>query len=295
MYNPEARLIHAIDAKRERRVELSPLMESAYERAQAEVLTSPEYVIQEKDFIQKYGTARVQSDIALADRLERKFNSERSVTEANSKKIADTFEAIMLMQSELGEWLGSNASTLRSARYDDFVNKVDMVVEWNMPGQDSEVLALAVDVTFGTSGIDKKITAIRNEIERGKLGSIDYYRNQDSTDLAPRLNVARTVVGIGQPVVEELAGLWMANNNKALGIHPVQRAIVDQIGFQLFRMQQYAVHLGKFETAQVYKQAYAAIQRVQVEKQGIPPRGLIDDPVRLEIFNQTREQFPTRH
>ncbi|KND50980.1 MAG: hypothetical protein AB202_01050 [Parcubacteria bacterium C7867-007] len=291
MYNPEQSLIRSIDHKRERRVELSPLMESAYARAESEVLSNPDYGIQEKDFIKEYGVGRVQSDIALGDRLKRKFASERSIPEINSKKIADTFEAIVLMQSEMSEWLGSNASTLRTAPYDDFVNKVDMVVEWNLPEQDSQVLALAVDVTFGTSDIAKKIAAIRNEIERGDLGSIQYFRNQDSTDKSPRLHVARTVVGVGQPVVEEVAGLWMANNNKALGIHPVQRLIVDQIGFQLTKMHQYAVRLGQLETAQAYKQAYDAIQNVRAEKQNIDVGELKNDPVRLEIVNQTREQF----
>lgn len=291
MYNPEMAAMHSIDRNRERRVELSPLMERAYDRAREEVLTNPDFVIQEKDFTGVYDPQTIATDTAEANRLERLFASRMGPQDENTKKIADTFEAIVLMQSEMNEWLGSNASTLKTARYDDYKNKVDMIAEWTAPAEGSRLLALAVDVTFGMRSVEKKLTEIRHEIERGELGSIKYFRDEAGNIMGTRRNVARTVVGISQPVIEELAGLWLDNKNKTLGAHPIQRVMIDQIEFQLAGMQRYAEKLGQFKAAQAYQQAHAGILRVKAEKHGIAAGDLAKDPVRTEIAEQTRAQF----
>jgi hypothetical protein len=291
--NPERAAMNSIDRSRERRIELSPIMNRAYERAQAEVLQNPDYVIQEKDFEGVYHAA-VQSDIAYADRFEKKFSEDRTEHYYTSKKISDTFEAIVLMQSEMNEWLGSNATTLRTARYDDIVNKVDMLAEWKSPTEASQFLALAVDISFGMKQIEKKLITIRHEIEKGELGTIRYFRDEAGNIMGTRRNVARTVVGISPMVIEELAGLWMGNKNKELGAHPMQRVMVDEMGFQLSMMMQYANKLGKFDVAQAYQQALNAMQTVRSEKKVIDIGDLAKDPVRMEIVEQTRSIFSTR-
>ncbi len=58
------------------------------------------------------------ADIARVDHLRHEFEARAMGKESQLKKVADIFEAIVLMQSELNEWLG-NARTLKVAPYDD--------------------------------------------------------------------------------------------------------------------------------------------------------------------------------
>ena len=290
MISPEMAAMNSIDKNREHRVELSPTMENAYARAK-KILVDSDYGIQEKEFEGVYDAGTIERDIALTNRLETKFNEERSSYEKNSKKIADVFESILLMQTEMNEWLGQNASTLKASRYDDYVNKVDMVAEWSSPEEGSRVLALAVDVTFGVKSIEKKMMEIRSEIEKGQLGSIRYFRDQQGDLMGTRKNVARTVIGISQPVIEQLAALWLENKNKALGEHPIQRLIIDQIQMQLSAMERYAIKLGRPHVAQSYRQALIGITKIKHEKAAISAASFADDPVAQEITLQTRKQF----
>ncbi len=283
--------MNSIDRARERRLELSPTMRLAHEKAEREVLHNPDYVIQESSFDQVYDAQTIASDIALTERLSRQFDERMTQSERVTKQIADTFEAIMLMQTEMGNWLGDRATTLKTSKFDDYTNKVDMLAEWSAPGQGTHVLALAVDVTFGVRSVEKKLTDIRHEIEAGKLGSVRYFRDEKGTLMGTRFNVARTVVGISQPVIEELSRLWLDGKNKALGEHPVQRIILAEMAFQLSQMEKYAIKLGKHDIAQSYRDALAGLRKVLDEKKAIDIGSLKEDPVRMEIIEQTKKQF----
>jgi hypothetical protein len=286
----EDALIRKIDQSRERREEVSPLISRAHEKAQNEVLHNPEYAIQESDFIPVYGREAVTKDIKTADNLERTFTM--NSREINAKKLADILEAIVLMQAEQSEWLG-DANTLKTSRFDDYVNKVDVIAEWSDPNQGSRVLALALDVTFGTQSIHKKLAAIRNSIDKRELGSIRYFKDSHGDFIGTRQNVPRTVIGVSQPVVTELAGLWINNKQKALGQHPVQSLFLRQIATQLLAMREYAKSIGNETAFRTYSQSLQAINLIRSQKKGISYDPLRMDPVEQQIILQTQEQFRT--
>jgi len=88
-----------------------------------------------------------EADIAKANELEEKYS--KNITE--TKKIADIFEAVVLEHGELSDWLGGSAKTMKTSRYDDYMNGVDLLVEFaGAEGEESEHLGLAADVTFTT-------------------------------------------------------------------------------------------------------------------------------------------------
>lgn len=292
--NPESTALRNIERNRQRRIELSPTMESAYERATRDILSNPDYAIQEEEFHEVYGEEVVAKDQAEAARLEQLFEKSDTPEEKNAKKIADVLEAIVLMQSEMNEWLGS-ATTLRTTKYDDYVNKVDMLAEWSHPDDGSRVLALAVDVTFGNIGVEKKMRGIKDEIDSGMLGKVRYFKDTDSNFVGTRNNVPRAVIGVAQPQVEELARLWMANDNKALAKHSVQRLFIGQIVSQLTAMRDYAQRTGKIQVVSAYNQALA-ITRPLLESKSVIERGdYSEDQVARAIREKTKEHFaPTR-
>lgn len=288
--NPESAAMHNIDRNRRSRLELSPTIKNAHERATRDVLTNPDYAIQEAEFEGVYGTSAIAADKAEVARLERLFAKQDTPEEQNAKKIADVLEAIVLMQSEMNEWLGS-ATTLRTSKYDDYINKVDMLAEWSHPEDGTRVLALAVDVTFGNAGVEKKMRAIRDEIDSGSLGKVRYFRDSDNQFMGTRNNVPRTVIGVSQPMVEELARLWLANDNKALAKHSVQRQFLVQIVHQLTTMRDYAARIGKDDVVKAYNQALV-IARPLLDSKSIIDRGdYSEDPVAQSIREKTKEFF----
>lgn len=285
----EDRLIREIDKKRSR-VELSPVMKEAEAKAH-EVLENPEYVIQESDFESIYGSGTIAEDLETANSLELKFKSQSTPEMQRTKAVADIFEAIVLMQSELNEWFGENVRTLKTSRYDDYKNKVDMVAEWYTPADGSRLLALAVDVTFGTGSIQRKLCAIKEEIDNDKLGTIKYFKDDRGDFIGTRNNVPRTVIGVSESMVEELATLWMQRKNKDLGEHPVQRLFMDEIESQLVAMHEYAVRQGKSGVISAYEQALGTIRTIRVDKEKFFSEKTSEDFVAKEILRHTEELF----
>jgi hypothetical protein len=287
----EDRILGNIDRRRQNRLELSPVLERGYEKA-VRVLNTPEYSIQESEFAPDiYTQEAVDRDLAHVKKLEGYFAENDTPESINSKKVADVLEALVLTQSEMSNWLG-DAKTLRSSRFDDYVNKVDMIAEWHSPEEGSRVLGLAVDVTFGFSAVQKKLREIRAEIDSGKLGSIRYFKDERGDIMGTRNNVPRTVIGVSQPVVQELARLWIEGEKKLLGEHPVQRAFIDQVTTQLRQMQRYAESRGKHDVAFAYKTALATVAPIEEQKkQEVQLGALVADPVYAEIASQLQQQF----
>lgn len=278
-----------MDRRRQSRTELHPVLARGYEKA-TRILNNPEYSIQESEFAPVYGQETIDRDLAHVKKLEGYFAQNDTPESMNSKKIADVLEAIVLTQSEMSNWMG-DAKTLRSSRYDDYVNKVDMLAEWYSHGEGSRVLGLGVDVTFGFSAVQKKLREIKSEIDSGKLGSIRYFKDERGDIMGTRNNVPRTVIGVSQPVVQELSRLWVEGEKRELGAHPVQRAFIDQISSQLRQMERYAERNGKQEVAAAYKAALATVAPIEEEKKAIPLGELVHDPVYAEISTQLQQQF----
>ncbi len=288
--NIEDRMVRKIDQDRSRnRLELSPTMALAYEKANG-VLSNPDYAIREADFIPVYGPEIVAADTAFANRLKSEFDVRDTPEEKKLKQIADIFEAIVLIESESSEWFG-NARTLKTSPFDDYINKVDMIAEWFTPEDGSRLLALAVDVTFGTKNIQRKLEAIKMEIDSGKLGSIKYFKDERGDFIGTRNNVPRTVIGVSESLVEELAGLWVAKNNKALGEHPIQRLFLDEIETQLNAMYDYALKQGKSDVALAYKQVLGVVRPIRESKLPFRSREIARDTVATEIVLDTEKLF----
>ena len=280
-----------IDRERARNsVELSPSMALAHEKAKNEIFTNPDYYINEVDFVPKYGQEVIDADVAFANGLKNEFEARDTPEEKKLKHIADVFEAIVLTQSDSNGWLG-NARTLKTAPYDDFKNKVDMIAEWFTPEEGSRLLALAVDVTFGAKSVQKKLEAIKAEIDSGKLGSIKYFKDERGDFIGMRNNVPRTVIGVSELVIEELADLWVHRKHTALAEHPIQRLFLDEIDAQLMMMHNYALKKGKLDAVLAYKQVLGVIQPLRDSKAKFRSKEIAGDTVAREIVLDTSKIF----
>lgn len=286
----EDRFLGHLDRRRETRQELSPSMERAYRKALT-TLRSPDYAIQEEEFEGVYPTEEVRADRSLALHLRSKFDMNQNSYERTSKQIADIFEALVLEETELSNWFGENAHTFKAADYDDYKNKVDMIAEWSVP-EGSRVIGLAVDATYGTDSIRKKMEQIKDEIDRSALGSIKYFKYADGRlRREPLQNVPRIVLGVSKDTVEELARLWVENDKRQLGEHPVQKLFLLEMELQLDLMEKYARRIGNETAAHAYRDALAAITPIEKQKRVFDLGRLSKDPVAIEIISRVRGTF----
>ena len=235
-----------------------------------------------EDFSELYGEENVAKDRKKVRDIKSRFEEDKN------KIPATVLEAIVMEQSELSEWFGPHASTLRTTEFDDFVNGVDLVVEFNEPERSSSHLALGVDVTFGASTIQKKFRRIKDEIDAGQLASVKYFRSQNSRFQGRLSQIPRIVIGIEKENLQNLAALWVQGKKKELGIHPVQRLILVEARRQLETFAKYAADKGKKELAAPYAYALALVDEILKQKSAIQLGELEDDRVFQEIMESAR-------
>ncbi len=255
------------------------------------MLNDPDYSLQAPQFIGHYGKENVMNDMREVKRLENIFSQNNSPAQKEALKAAEVFEAIVLDQAELNEWLGPNVTVLKTSKYDDVKNGVDMVAEWQDKDSESQVLALAVDVTFSKIQMENKFHKIRAKIDKGQMGTIKYFKTEDDSFTGTRGNVPQVVIGVSKKTVRELAGLWMRRDNKALAEHPVQRAILDEIVGQLRNVIEYANARNQSKVADSYRKALRTVENMIKDKKKVPLGALQDDPIFNAILTTSKHAF----
>lgn len=226
-----------------------PVIREAHRLAQA-ILDRD--AINPHDFVDLYDGAKITSDLSYVEGLKEKF------TNNDTKETATVLEAILYEQIELSEWLGGNAETFKTSEYDDFVNAVDMIVEFNDEETTSH-LALGVDITFGSTVIAKKFDRIKKEIEADKLAQIKYFESHGFKGALQQL--PRVVIGVEKETVTKLAGLWMQHKKVELAKHEVQTIILAEIIEQLLAFKKYAESINAMSAVRSYTRAIAVLEK----------------------------------
>ncbi len=245
----------------------------AYQKAQ-ELLARDEILLD--DFVDLYGEENVSRDRKYVADREEGFKVGSNDQEAEHLQLAVIFEAILHEHGEQSNWFGSTATTVKASRFDDIAHGVDEIVEFT---EDDSIsfLALAVDATY-SQFTDKKLSRIKDEIDRGELTKIKYAVAEQNNFRGELTKVPRVIVGVSAETIYELAELWLSNRNKDLAEHPVQFQIVEEIIEQCEVFGKYAQNIGKPEIAQKYERTRAIVQAVMDEKKkGLHDTGKRDD------------------
>jgi hypothetical protein len=224
----------------------------------------------------------IQKDRAEVSRLKAAFGPEDE-----AKKTATVFEAIILEQSELAEWLGPNATTIKTSDYDDYINGVDLVAEFGNTSSGFSHLALGVDVTFGATKLRQKFESILAEIELDTLAEIKYFRSDALGFEGTLQHIPRVVLGISKEEVLALSRLWLTNNKRALAIHPIQHVLLDQMHRQLSVFGNIAWKSNKKNAAERYVRARRMIEEIRMNKPSADMGELKDDKLHRLIVEET--------
>lgn len=249
-------------------------VEQTHERA-AKVLS--DYEIKPETFAGLYGDEILKRDTAEVTRLEGLF--ERTP----SKIYGDILEAVTCEHGELSEWFGPKSQVIKTSRFDDYINKIDMVVETETEDRRFSHLALGIDVTFGSRDLHKKFDAIRANLDSGNLGHVKYFHS-DRQHFTGRLGkIPQVVVGVELERVKELGLLWMNRRNKELGEHPMQMVILEEAALQLKTFAEYARMGGKADTAALLEAELQKINELLAGKKADGIKSLQNDKVFEEI------------
>lgn len=204
-----------------------------------------------------YDPLMLEKDKKEVERLEAIFKQsaiENPEAETWSKR-GKLFEAMVNDQIESSNWLGENATVIIPSKYDDYINKIDSILEFNDEGSKSH-LALAIDVTKSQDEVQKKLSQIKKSIDSGELSTIKYFRMEN--ERAEKTKIPRVVVGADQNTMNDLAEILLRyhssrNHNpeefkKArakLESHHTQLQIILEIRNQLAAFKKYAQENGR--------------------------------------------------
>ena len=276
MRNPEEAFLSGLSQKLR--------TEKLFQKTEAVLSENPP--LNPENFRDLYGDENVDKDIAYVKNLEKKFSEETNPENEEAKKLAKSLETIITEQIELSDWMGPDAVTITTSRFDDIANGVDLVTEFqNQKERTASHLALAVDVTFG-SGLGKKMARIINEIRSGELARVKYFESEFLNIRGELRNVPRVVVGIDTHTLGSLGEVWLAHDTKVLARHGVQRAILEEIRAELAAFQKYALHVKQKNVALVYERALGAVEGILAEKKEIELGELVNDKVFQSVLRE---------
>ena len=252
-------------------------VEEAHKRAQQAL---SEYEIKPETFVGLYDSKMLERDAKEVGRLEGAFDK------SPSKIYADILEAVVCEHGELSEWFGPKSQVIKTARFDDYINKIDMVVETETVGQQFSHLALGVDVTFGSRDLHEKFIGekgIKANIVSGKLAEIKYFHSDRQHFTGRNRRVPQVVIGVEIDKVKELGLLWMNRRNKELEIHPIQVTILEEAALQLETFAEFAKNIGKPSLVPILELELQKIKELLAQKKALGIKGLKNDMVFEEI------------
>lgn len=164
--------------------------------------------INERAFTDTYQGDEINRDMAEVARIEaniaaelEKLDKDKREFEKNRKLVADAMEIVLAWGGEAYGWFGKNTMTIRTGKFDDIKNGVDLVIEFELEGEEEEPrrLALSVDVTMSvdSSTLDKKMDNNLAKIQNRKLAIIKYFESPTTGDKGMIENIIPVTVALG--------------------------------------------------------------------------------------------------
>jgi hypothetical protein len=184
--------------------------------------------------------------------FENKYNLEGLPDEDRDKILfahqrADALEVVVSDYGELYCWFGKNCFLQRTSEYDDFVNGVDMVLEYDYyaNGQ-AQRFALVLDASMKTNeeAISRKITRNINKLKENQM-RLKYFESKVDDFKGELTGILPVVIGIGGRASDDLMtsvsqilkleenGIDSSEQKLRLEKNPAQLLFLNEIRIQL--------------------------------------------------------------
>lgn len=288
-------------------------------KALAEYL-EPQVCLSEDDFAVVYSPQEIEKDKILVEKFKSRFGDYHSAAEKKSsefsKTISSAMERIVAEHGELNDWFGHESFLSKTTEYDDIINGVDFILEFDIEDPEAigldenyHKIALAADVT---SSRDSSIVAekMRKSQERTfapHKPAVKYFDSQIEAFAKGSVDhIVSVVIGIemenSKGIIEDafrLATLVrradkndiqkaeLKRLNHKFETHPAQMIFLKEILFQLQDYQKFAEENGDSLGGEI-SSLVAVISSVieQKEAAGITAIGMERDATYQMIMNK---------
>jgi hypothetical protein len=207
-----------------------------------------------EEFAEHYKPESIMADLQEAKRLEEQWKKAAAEDPSllTQKNISKLLEAITADQAASYGLFGEGVETLPIVPYDDYINKIDVAVEF----KDGQILGL--DATY-SSDLGKKFAFIKKIIEQDNLGTIKY---RESTRFPEKFNadsIPITIVGIDPQLLADIAPNWI-RNPEVLKTNKSRLIILEEIYEQLNAFRQFAITRNKPNSIEKLTEMIAKIE-----------------------------------
>jgi hypothetical protein len=144
-------------------------------------------------------------------------------------------------------------TTPPTSEFDDIVNGIDGVVEFQDRPDSLSLLGLAIDITEDSEEISRKLGSLQQGIAKGETGKLKYFQPQHSS-LSVKggwKNIPKFLAVSGRQTMERLARNWY-EENPAMANEPLQMNILMQLRLQAQVYANYARRLNNKSLADMY-------------------------------------------
>jgi len=248
-------------------IEFETLLDRAFEKAK-DTLGSGDTDMQDPEFVDLYKDQQIQIDLQKVKDYEEIFASKpRTPEQIYHEKIGKILEALFHEQASINHWLGENTKVSRTSRFDDVVNGVDEVVEYEEKGKAS-YLALAIDAT-SSSHPGWKFSKIRDQLRKRELGKIKYFKAKNFVGTLKDL--AKVVIGASPENLQEVIKLWVSDENEKLKNHPIQTLFLEQAVTQLENFKSFSEREKDLKNVKVFERDLEILKPILAQKRKAAP------------------------
>lgn len=219
-------------------------------------LYSPEKVMEDfQEVKRRQAKAQAQDDM--------KPHAEAMKIEA-VRKLSTICEAAFFRGVKEERWLGKDAHVSATSPFDNWVNGIDLAVEFRKDAG-SSYLGLGIDVTFA-SQMDEKFRRIKSEIDAGYLAKVRYFKSADESFRGELSMVPRVVVGIDGRRLEQLISRWNNDSRSPLTEPLIHDSLLEEIRMQLVAFRDYARRTGREQIATAYGRDLGVLEEILREQ-----------------------------
>lgn len=205
----------------------------------------------------------VYEDIQEVQRLEGIWAKEETLEGKHAKRLSDIAE--FAIHNAIGNWTNAKINSLLTSKPDDYLRKVDMVLE--IPNEDPEgessFLPMAVDVVFVGAGessqFKKKAEYLQDQLKKGKECEVRYVETENYKG---SVKGPRAIIALSAEHLNDYISILESNNYDRLHTHITREIILYQLQLQYQAYFQVSNNRGNTVLAEEY--AIANNQAIEI-------------------------------
>ncbi len=225
-----------------------------------------EYSIKEEELRDGMYEGAVDIDLREVATKEANFSGEIDDNIAEAMKLSEIFNALLIEQFEKNDWMGENAFTVGTAKYDKYKTGMSNITEFRKEtGISYMAMGIRTTLSHNPSNIENKLWEIKENIKKGELTNIKYFVSDYQR--GELKNVPSVIIGCDKEMLFESIELWLGNKNKELAKHPLQFLILDQVAEQIEYFKKEASSRGRYDLVDIYDKVFKNINEVLKNKE----------------------------